>query len=293
MLVASRAAAEPWLGHDAAGLGAGAMAFSLDGAWAASRGAYDDTGHPLGFSQTAGAALTRDLALEARRGLSSTVDVKLAGGWSSQEIKVDRGIGASGYLGSDSTRGAGLTDALVSLKWAPSLGADSVLGLEAGVTLPLARGPDRATSQADRLGTGGVSFPVGVRFTHTQGVIHGYFSGFLIPSPRRSVTRWYGAALSGRFRPGTEYAFSAGAEVRPATGPSWSVEVAKTYAGRETGDAALAPGLLPPFSALTFVPSVAVALTAATGLHLAALLPLDGRNVYQMIGTAASLRMKL
>jgi len=287
------ALAEPFLSRDVPALGVRQTVFELGGSWAASRGGYDDEKHTLGFSQTPGTALSRDASLAIRQGISWDSEIQVAAGWAAQEVKVDRGYSASGYLGADTARGEGPTDIVITWKWAPPLNGDTAGALEAGVKIPVARGPDKAKNAYDRLGTGGFSLPVGVRWSHCQGVITGYFTGFWDIPLARNLTTWYGNPPGGRYVPGQGFWFTVGAEVRPGAGPLWAVEFAKAYTGRETGDAAFGPDLLPPQSSLTFVPSVSVPVGMGSDFHLAVTLPLEGRNVYQMFGGEASLRVRL
>ncbi len=294
--------AEPFLSRDPAALDPFRRVIEIGGSWGASRGAFDDEKHPIPFSQTAGAALARDAAVELRQGLAWDSEVRLTAGWATQEVKVDRGIGASGYLGADATRAEGPTDIAFAWKWSPPVTGDSALAVEAGFTAPLAKGPDRATSPGARLGTGGTTFPVGLRFAHRQGVITGYATGFWNIAVARHVSTWYGAPPGGRYVPAQSWWGSVGAEINPAAaggdpdareGPTWAVEFGRGYTGREKGDAAFAADLEPPTGSLAFVPSVAIPAGRRTAVHLAALLPLEGRNVYQMFTAAASVRVRL
>lgn len=292
-LVPVPALAEPFLSREVPSLDVRRTVVELGGSWTASRGAYDDEKHTLGFSQTPGTALARDATLTVRQGTYWNSELRVVAGWAAQEVKVDRGYGASGYLGADTSRGEGPTDIVVAWKWAPPLDGDTAGALEAGIKIPVARGPDRARNVYDRLGTGGLSFPLGVRLSHCQGVITGYLAGFWEIPMARNVTTWYGSPPGGRYVPGQGFWFTAGAEVRPGAGPLWAVEFAKSYTGRETGDPAFAGSLLAPQSSLNFVPSVSVPVGMTSDVHLAATLPLEGRNVYQMFGAAMSLRVRL
>lgn len=300
LLAPALALAEPFLARDPAALDPFRRIIEVGGSWGASRGAFDDEKHPIPFSQTAGAALARDAVIELRQGLAWDTEVRLTAGWATQEVKVDRGISASGYLGADTSRAEGPTDIAFAWKWAPPVTGDSALAVEAGFTAPLARGPDRAASPGDRLGTGGATFPVGLRFAHRQGVITGYATGFWDIAVARHVSTWYGVPPGGRYVPAQSWWGSVGAEVNPSAaagaegqGATWAVEFGRGYTGREKGDVALAAGLLPPTASLMFVPSVSVPAGRRSEVHLAALLPLEGRNVYQMFTAAASVRIRL
>jgi len=294
LLVAGFAAAEPLFMRDAGVIVPGGAVFELAGSWASSRGAFDSDGALLGFEATPGEALTRSLVLEARAGLPARLEARLSGGLVTQELKMDA-LDASGWGGAMVSRGSGPTDVLATLKWAPMKPGETAVGVEAGVRVPVATGPDRARTFYGRLGDGSWAFPAGLRLRQSKGPMAAYLEGFYVPVLSRRIGKWYGEALPARedFRAGAEFSFAAGVEVA-GEAVSWSVEMSRWAKGRDRGgNGAATAGMYPKAEAMALTPSVGIRTSPGSDLLLGVSLPLDGRNVYQMFAASAAVRRRL
>jgi len=297
------ASSEPYLNRDAATLAPGRFIVQADGFWGASRGAFDSDRGEVELAATPGSALVRGAGLEARAGLPGALELSVRGGYSVQEIKVDRWDSVSGWAGSDVSKGEGPDDIEVALKWSvPAVRWLPALAVEAGARAPLARGPDRARHFYDRRGNGSWGFPVGARFTGDgSGPVTAYGSAFWEPSLKRSVTRWNGTEFDGPhgFVPGEESSFSAGVEVA-GNGFRWAIELHESVAGRDGGaavDALRAAGregeTWPEMESLELVPSVSLGGDRISSLHLALFIPLGGRNIYRVLAVGGAVRVGL
>jgi len=286
--------AEPLFIRDAGVMASGAAQLELAGTWGSSRGAYDSDCALLGFEATPGTALSRSLVLEARAGLPASLEARVAGGLALQELKLDE-LGSSGWEGAMVSRGSGPSDVLATLKWALLKPGETAVGVEAGVRVPVATGPDRAKTFYGRLGDGSWAFPVGIRLRQSRGPMSAYLEGAYVPVLSRKVGKWYGETLAASedFRAGDEFSFAAGVEVK-GEAVSWSLELSRWIKGRDRGGIPDGTaGLYPRAESMALTPSVGIRTSRRSELLLGCGLPLDGRNVYQMFAAAAAVRRRL
>jgi len=298
VLAASWAGAEPFVQRDANTLPVMGSLVELSGWWAASRAAFGSDRSLLPFPGTRGMALSRGVTLEARLGLPWNMEGYVTGGYLLQEVKVDRGLSASAFLGSDVAQGESPADVALMLKHAFLKGKGTTLAYEYGVTLPAATGPDRADHFYDRLGSGCFGFPMGLRLAHEQGMMRAYASVFWTVLAPRKVDEWDGVKLPSKvkFSPGDSYWFGMGVEAA-LEHFSWSLEMINRVSGRDRGpvveavnDAGIGSELMPRTESLEVVPALILPAGKRAELRVAASLPLGGRSVYQMFGVCAALR---
>lgn len=296
--IAGRALAEPFLMRDARPLPP--WSFLVEGSawWGTSRGGFDREGNLLSLDSTPGVAFARGVSGTVRAGLPCDLEAAFSDAYLTQEVKIDRTDAFGSWDGSYLYRGEGEGDKLLSLKWTALSGGHSALALEAGVKMPTARGPEEAGNRYERLGDGGWACPVGIRINNERGVVCAYLEGFWQWSAPRHVDEWYGVRLPqrGLYRPGQGYWVSAGAELGTPHF-SWALEISREVTERDRGNIGSLPavpgggnGLEPRRESLVLVPSLILPASRATEIRLAALVPVSGRNAYQVFTAAVSVR---